>query len=74
MIARVSDRAVRSVPVLDMAGIVSESDVEQKVLYPFLTNPSYAGIPPQWIRTKDYMVPTEIDKVSGNFGGMFLIT
>jgi type I site-specific restriction endonuclease len=34
-------------------------------LLPFLVHPSYLGLPSSWIRTKEYMTPTEIDKAAG---------
>lgn len=43
----------------------TESDVEQKLLFPFLTHASYLGLPSKWVRTKEYMTPTEIDKAAG---------
>lgn len=49
----------------------SESDVEQKLIYPFLTNVSYLNIPSAWVRTKEYMSPTEIDKAAGKRFGYF---
>jgi hypothetical protein len=53
------------VPVTDLAELVSESDVEQKLVYPFLVHPSFLGLPTEWVRTKEYMEPTEIDKGAG---------
>jgi hypothetical protein len=45
--------------------------VEQKVILPFLVNPSYLGLRSTWVRTKEYMTPTEIDKAAGKRYGYF---
>lgn len=52
-------------PIFDENELRSESDVEQKLLIPFLTNSSFVGLPSSLIRTKAYMTPTEIDKAAG---------
>jgi hypothetical protein len=52
-------------PVIDTTELRTESDVEQKLLLPFLVHPSFLALPINWIRTKEYMTPTEIDKVAG---------
>lgn len=52
-------------PVLEVRELRTESDVEQKVILPFLLNASYLGLRSGWIRTKEYMSPTEIDKAAG---------
>jgi hypothetical protein len=52
-------------PVADLSEFRTESDVEQKLVYPFLVHPSFMDIPAEWIRTKEYMEPTEIDKGAG---------
>jgi len=56
-------------PVTDLTEIRTESDVEQKIVFPFLANPSFLDIPTEWIRTKEYMEPTEIDKGAGKRAG-----
>jgi hypothetical protein len=53
------------VPVIDPSEFVTEGDVENKLVYPFLVHPSFLGIPSEWVRAKDYMEPTEIDKGAG---------
>ena len=59
------------VPVFDVTEMRDESDVEQKLVYPFLTNASYLNIPSSWVRSKEYMSPTEIDKTAGKRYGYF---
>jgi hypothetical protein len=49
-------------PAADISEVQTESDVEQKIIYPFLVHPSFLGIPHEWVRTKEYMEPTDIDK------------
>jgi len=53
------------VPITDVSELITESDVEQKLVYPFLVHPSFLDIPGEWVRTKEYMEPTEIDKGAG---------
>lgn len=65
MITRLRDMGRKTAPCTDALELKTESDVEQKVIYPFLTNSSYLGFPASWVRTKDYMEPTEIDKGAG---------
>jgi GTPase SAR1 family protein len=65
MIARLKPEDVGFIPVTEIWELRTESDVEQKLLYPFLCHPSYLGIPSDWVRTKGYMEPTEIDKGAG---------
>src|SRR5260370_4578807 len=38
-------------PTTDISEFHSESDVEQKLVYPFLVHPSFMDIPPEWVRT-----------------------
>jgi GTPase SAR1 family protein len=71
MIVRLSKTKKFIVPVFDVADLRNESDVEQKLVYPLLTNASYLGIPTAWIRSKEYMTPTEIDKAAGRRFGYF---
>ena len=52
-------------PNAGKGALLTESDVEQKFLYPFLVHQSYIGLPHEWVRTKEYMSPTEIDKTAG---------
>lgn len=49
----------------------NESDVEQKILYPLLTQAAFLGIPDTSIKTKAYLEPTKLDKQAGKTGGYF---
>jgi GTPase SAR1 family protein len=69
MIARLKPEGRSLTPVFDLEQLKTESDVEQKLLYPFLCHPSYIGMPPEWVRTKEYMEPTQIDKSAGKRAG-----
>lgn len=60
-----------STPVFDNKEYRTESDVEQKLIYPFLTHSSFLNLPPEWVRTKEYMNPTEIDKNAGRKFGYY---
>lgn len=71
MIARISIKKKYVSPVFDISELRNESDVEQKLVYPVLTNASYLGIPSAWVRSKEYMTPTEIDKAAGKRYGYF---
>lgn len=71
MITRVIKTKKYIAPVFNVKEMRDESDVEQKLVYPFLTNGSYMGIPTAWIRSKEYMSPTEIDKAAGKRYGYF---
>ncbi|MER9231261.1 hypothetical protein NKI56_03985 [Mesorhizobium sp. M0622] len=71
MIARITRKKTFTNPVFEKGELRSESDVEQKLIYPFLTNVSYLNIPSAWVRTKEYMSPTEIDKAAGKRFGYF---
>ena len=65
MLAKLRDYERIQVPVTDLSEFRTESDVEQKLVYPFLVHPSFLDLPPEWVRTKEYMEPTEIDKGAG---------
>ena len=65
MIAKLKAHERIQVPVIDPAEFVTEGDVENKLVYPFLVHPSFLGIPHEWVRSKEYMEPTEIDKGGG---------
>jgi hypothetical protein len=65
LIAKLKEPHRIQIPVTDLSELRSESDVEQKLVYPFLVNPSFMDIPTEWVRTKEYMEPTEIDKGAG---------
>jgi GTPase SAR1 family protein len=69
MITRLKPEGRSLAPVFDVAQLKTESDVEQKLLYPFLCHPSYLGLPPEWVRTKEYMEPTQIDKGAAKRAG-----
>jgi len=65
LIAKLKPHERIQTPVIDPKDFVTEGDVENKLVYPFLAHPSFLGIPQDWIRAKDYMEPTEIDKGAG---------
>jgi hypothetical protein len=65
VVTRLPSKLAPAVPVIEVRELRTESDVEQKVILPFLLNPSYLGLRSTWIRTKEYMSPTEIDKTAG---------
>jgi GTPase SAR1 family protein len=65
LIAKLKDHEGVLVPVTDLSELRTESDVEQKLVYPFLIHPSFLDLPHEWVRTKEYMEPTEIDKRAG---------
>lgn len=71
MISRLNSPTIYSNPVTEISELRNESDVEQKLIYPFLTNASYLGLRSEWIRTKEYMTPTAVDKVAGRRAGYF---
>ncbi|HLH98021.1 MAG TPA: hypothetical protein VKW08_23185 [Xanthobacteraceae bacterium] len=57
--------------VLDMASVVTEADVELKVVAPLLTNPNYLAIPTASIQGKAYLAPATLDKKAGKTGGYY---
>src|SRR5262249_2775422 len=65
VITRLKESERLQVPVTDLSELQTESDVEQKLVYPFLVHPSFLDVPHEWVRTKEYMEPTEIDKSAG---------
>ncbi len=65
MVTRLPTKPITTVPVLEVRELRTDSDVEQKVILPFLLNASYLGLRSNWIRSKEYMSPTEIDKAAG---------
>jgi GTPase SAR1 family protein len=71
MIARLRPFMERTTPVFDAAELRTESDIEQKLIYPLLTHVSYLDLPSNWVRTKEYMTPTDIDKAAGKRFGYF---
>jgi|GEM_PF-1087636 len=52
-------------------GVLNESDVEQKVIYPLLAEPAYLNIPAVAIKTKSYLAPSTADKKFGIVAGYF---
>jgi hypothetical protein len=65
LIAKLKPHERIQTPITDLLEFRTESDVEQKLVYPFLVHPSFMDIPTEWVRTKEYMEPTEIDKGAG---------
>ena len=51
--------------------IVTEADVELKVITPLLTGDNYLAIPTASIRGKAYLAPTVLDKTAGKSGGYY---
>ena len=49
----------------------TESDVEQKLIFPLLSAPNMLAIPIEAIKTKDYLSPTTLDKDAGRRGGRY---
>jgi hypothetical protein len=71
VVTRLPSKPSPVVPIVKPSELRTESDVEHKVILPFLVNPSYLGLRSAWIRTKEYMTPTEIDKAAGKRYGYF---
>jgi len=69
LIAKLKPHERIQTPVTDLSEFRTKSDVEQKLIYPFLVHPSLMDIPSDWIRSKEYMEPTEIDKRAGKRAG-----
>jgi hypothetical protein len=55
----------------DLGSIVTEADVELKVVTPLLTSPNYLAIPTSSIKGKTYLAPAELDKRAGKTRGYF---
>jgi hypothetical protein len=55
----------------DNLTLVTESDVEQKVVMPLLTGAAYLGIPQDYISTKRYLAPTALDKAGDKTSGSY---
>jgi hypothetical protein len=51
--------------------LVTESDVEQKVVMPILCGDIFLEIPSDKIFTKSYLAPTQLDKAAGRSSGYF---
>ncbi len=71
MLSRIPELQPFLSPEFSAKELKTESDVEQKQIFPFLVSPSYLGIPVEWIRTKEYMTPTQIDKAAGRRFGYY---
>ena len=56
---------------INTENLLTESDVEQRVIYPLLTGGNYLAISERHIRTKEYMAPTKIDKSAGKSSGYY---
>lgn len=56
---------------LDHASVLTEADVELKVLTPLLTNSNYLAIPTTSIQGKSYLAPAPLDKRAGKTGGYY---
>lgn len=56
---------------LGISSVVTEADVELKVVTPLLTNPNYLAIPTASIQGKTYLAPTVLDKKAGKTGGYY---
>ncbi|MBI2815928.1 MAG: hypothetical protein HYX72_03215 [Acidobacteria bacterium] len=53
------------------SALSTESDVEQKILFPLLTGDGYLGIPVANVHTKEYLPPTPLDKAAGKTIGYY---
>lgn len=51
--------------------VINESDVEQKIIYPLLTEPGLLGIADEAVKPKSYLAPTQLDKEAGRTSGYF---
>jgi type I site-specific restriction endonuclease len=51
--------------------LVTEADVEHKVIYPLLSDGNYLAINGRHIRTKEYLAPTKLDKAAERTTGYF---
>lgn len=71
MLSRIPESRPFLTPEFSSKNLRTESDVEQKLILPFLTSSSYLGIPADWVRTKEYMSPTQIDKAAGRRFGYY---
>ena len=53
------------------ASLVTEADVEQRVIYPLLSDENYLGFPARAIHAKELLQPAELDKAAGRTTGYF---
>jgi len=51
--------------------VLNEGDVEQKIIYPLLTEPSFLGIAEEAVKAKSYLAPTQLDKEAGRKSGYY---
>ena len=58
-------------PIDDRSVLITESDVEQKVIMPLLLDGSLLGIPQANIYTKQYLSPAALDKSAGKMSGYY---
>ncbi|MES1199256.1 MAG: type I restriction enzyme HsdR N-terminal domain-containing protein, partial [Pseudomonadota bacterium] len=49
----------------------TESDVEQKIVFPLLNAPDFLGIASESIKTKNYLAPSALDKAAGKRIGYY---
>jgi hypothetical protein len=59
------------IPSTVASSLVTEADVEQKVVYPLLQDEHYLDLPLIAIHTKEYLRPTTLDKAAGKTSGYF---
>ena len=55
----------------DTGSVVTEADVELKVVAPLLTSSKYLAIPTDSIKGKTYLAPAALDKRAGKEGGYY---
>jgi hypothetical protein len=53
------------------AAYATESDVEQKFVFPLLTDVALLAIPAEAVKSKKYLAPTALDKAAGKTGGYY---
>lgn len=56
---------------IDEGILRTESDVEQKVIMPLLTDAQLLSIPVQSVHTKEYLAPAALDKAAGKSSGYY---
>ena len=56
---------------LDEDNLETEADVELKIIAPLLVGPNYLNIDSSYIRSKDYLSPTKLDKRAGKHTGYY---
>ncbi len=65
-----SDKGARVIIALD-APLLTEGDVEDNVIAPILRGANYLEIPSRHIKSKAYLAPAVLDKVSGKTHGYY---